>query len=207
MRLVAGCTGNALGMVGRDDLGEPFRPGAVRFVAARAQYSWIRKNGLDARIFGVPGERSVTGLAVYVGMLAGFLLLENVHVARFAGLVSGVRDGKTGHVGEGVSAIMAVFSEAPGDEIRADCEECKDSQQEDACDTQEVLGISESIHSRIRRMHAGHQTVEGIQNIAFRPGERTERWARTVPIHRNLRDLTQNSAFARWRVLAGIHRN
>ena len=171
MGLVAGRTGHALGMVGRDDLREPFRPGAVCFVTARAQHRGVGKNGLDARIFGMFGERSVTGFAVYVDMFTGFLLLEDLHVAGFAGLMSGMRDGKTGNVGERVSPIMSVFSKAPGNEIRANREECKDSEQEDACDTQEVLGISESIHSRIPRMHAGHQTVEGIQNIAFRPAE------------------------------------
>ena len=55
---------------------------------------------------------------------------------------------------------MPVLSKALGDEVRAKCEKGQNPYKKDAEDPKQVLGISESIHIRIRRMHAGSQTVE-----------------------------------------------
>ena len=115
VRLVAGLAGNAAGVIRRIDLGKALGLGRAGRVAADAEHGRVQLGRRYARgIVGVLGQRSVTGFAVHVRVLAGLLYVQNVGVAGLAGLVAGELDRARCDLGDGGAAVVSVLSEARG---------------------------------------------------------------------------------------------
>jgi hypothetical protein len=99
-------------VLGGDDGREPFRFGAVGLVATGAKNAGIGQHGFyRTRIVGVLPLRAVACFAIHIGVPAYFLNVENVGVAGLASFMSGVDDGQSGDLSEGIPAIVAIFSE------------------------------------------------------------------------------------------------
>ncbi len=97
MRLVAGIAGKSGGVFRGSDLRETPGLGRVGLMAADAEYGGIELGGYHrSRVVGVVGQRSVTGFAIHMRMLAILFLVDNVGMASFASLVAGKIDGPGG---------------------------------------------------------------------------------------------------------------
>ena len=93
------------------DLRKRFGFGGAGGMAADAEHRGVRLAGIDGWIVGVLRQRTVTGLAVHLGVLAAGFCLGHVGVAGFAGLVSGEMDGVGGDLGDGGAAVVSVLAE------------------------------------------------------------------------------------------------
>ena len=65
------------------------------------------------------GLRAVAGLAVHIGVLAGFLGIEHVGVAGITRIMAGEVHGARGDFIDGGSAVVAVLAEALGYDVAA----------------------------------------------------------------------------------------
>jgi len=102
-------------VVGGSDLGECKWLGDVRFVTADAEHSGVEFLGVDrARVVDMFGERTVAGLAVDVDVPAALLFFQDIRMAVFAGLVTGVIHGTSGDFGWGIATVVSILSEALG---------------------------------------------------------------------------------------------
>jgi hypothetical protein len=75
------------------------------------------------------------------GVLPFALNLQNIGVTLFTGPVPGVRDRKRRRLRDGVSAVMSVFSEAPGNKKGAYAEEHQYSGDKYDCDAEQMFGV------------------------------------------------------------------
>jgi len=129
MRLVAGLAGLTGGVVAADHLGESGRLGDVGFVAAGTEHRGVRQFRNDrGRVVYVFLQRAMTGFAVYAGVLARFLDLDDLRVAVFAGLVTSVGKGPGSGLCQGIAAVGPISSKAPGNQPRT-----QDQEQRYAC--------------------------------------------------------------------------
>jgi hypothetical protein len=139
---MAGVADHSAGVLGGGDLRELRGLGRVLFMAADAQGGHIGQLGSDgAGVVGVLGEGSVAGLAGDVGVLAFGAGLYLVIVAYGALLLSGVSDRTTFDEVEGAGAVVAVLSEACGDDGAAERDEQRKSYENNDCGSDEVPGI------------------------------------------------------------------
>jgi len=117
MRLVAGVADNVARVLFGDDLRELSRLGRVRFVTLSAERCHIWEFGNQGgRIFGVFGQRTVTGFAADARVLSGFFDIDYIGVAGLASFPSGVYRSSGCDFGQGSPAIVAVLTEALGDD-------------------------------------------------------------------------------------------
>ena len=98
-------------MVRGGDLRKAFRLGGIRLVTADAQYGRVELRGLHRRVIGMLRQWSVTRLAVDLRMPAALLLLQDIRVAAFAGLMAGEVHGPGSNLADRISAIVTVLSE------------------------------------------------------------------------------------------------
>src|SRR6266568_1753836 len=116
MGLMARVAGDSARMIGRHDLGKRLRLGAVGLVTTGTHHSRIKLGGSNrCRILGVVGERSMASLAWNHDVLTQLFLVYDLSVATLADLVSRKRNWTSRDLGDGISAIVAVLSEAAGD--------------------------------------------------------------------------------------------
>ena len=150
MRLMAGVTSQAAGVIGRNDLREIPGLSGVRFVAADAQHSGV-EFGRSHRggIVSVLGERSVAGFAIHVRMLAVFLFVEHIRVTAFAGVVAGVIDGPRRNFGECIPPEVPVFAEALRYQKTPDNQKKEYAGGEHACQPEKMARISKGAHDKL----------------------------------------------------------
>src|ERR1017187_8851171 len=118
MRLVTGLAGEAAGVLVGVDLREAFGFGSAGRMAADAEDGGVELGWGDGGVVGVFRKRTVVGFAVDVGVLAGFLGVQDVRMAGLAGLVAGEMDGTSGNLTDCGSAVMAGFAKGLGhDEV------------------------------------------------------------------------------------------
>lgn len=127
-------------------------------MAADAQYRGVELFGFHVgRTVSVLGQRSMAGLAIYMGVLSVFLLFEDVTVTALAGLMSGEVDRACRDIRERFAPVMAVLSKAGRDKKSPDHQEQHDSRQKDRRKTEKMACISEeAVHNR-----AGQGIQEG----------------------------------------------
>ena len=146
---MTGVAGNALGVIGGDDLGEGFGFGAVGFVAAGADDSCVELGRLHgSRIVGVFGLGSMTGFAGDDDVSAEFLLIDDIGVAGLAGIVSSVNDGAGGDFGDGCAAIVSVLPKTVGDDDGAQADEGNQGDCHDCREPDEMFNILEQVVRR-----------------------------------------------------------
>lgn len=113
MGLVARVAGDAARVIGGHDLRKRLRLGAIGFVTASAQHGCIKLGRSHrCRILGVTGERSVAGLARNYHVFTQLFLIYHVGVASLADLVPGKRNRASGNLGNGISSIVPILTEA-----------------------------------------------------------------------------------------------
>jgi len=139
---MASVAGEPSGVICSGNLGEGFRFGAVGFVTASTDDGSVELRGLyGAGIVGMLGQGPVASLASDHDMLAQLLLIGDVGVTSFAGVVTGECDGPSGHLAKRRAAIMAILPEA----VRHDCGPQDDERHERdgnyCCQSNEVLDI------------------------------------------------------------------
>jgi len=134
-------------MIGGGDLGESFRFGAVCFVASGAQYGSIQLGRLyGSRIFGMPGEPTVAGLARHSGMDAVLLLVRHIAVARLTCLVSSKGDRPRGNFTDCIAAEMPIFPKTPGHDCTPEDHKGNHCYGDHSRQPQEVLYVFEGLH-------------------------------------------------------------
>lgn len=100
-------------------------------VATDAEYSRIRQgwqwNGLITirHRLGMFCQRTVTGLAIDLRMLAILLLIKNIGVTRLAGLMTSKMNGMGGDFADGCSPVMAVLPKCLGNSKMPDYQKAK----------------------------------------------------------------------------------
>ena len=146
MRFVAGFAGQACGMLVRVHLRESLRFSGVRFVTADAKHGGVEFGGRDRGVIGMFREWPVAGLAVDSRMPAILLLIQDVRMAAFAGLVAGEIHRPRGNLGDGISAIVSILSETLRHKKRAHPEKHQDADHENRGQPKQVACISEDIH-------------------------------------------------------------
>jgi hypothetical protein len=135
MGLMAGVAGDALSVVGGNDLREGLGLGTVRFVAAGADDGSVKLLRFDScGIIGVLGLRAVAGFARDDDVASLLFLVDDIGVASFADFVSGMSDGAGGDLGDGGAAVVAIFAEAAGDD---GCAQDREGNQRDCHDSSE----------------------------------------------------------------------
>ena len=93
---------------------------------------------------------SVAGLAIDVGMLAVFFLVEHVGMAGLASLMACEADGPRGDFGHGVPAVVPILSKAFWDQDAAHDQEQQRAQGKNCRQSKKVSGIFESLHGGAR---------------------------------------------------------
>src|SRR3974390_2433078 len=105
------------GGVFRRHLREALRLGCIGLVAAETKHRRIEFGGLERRrVVGMPGLRSVAGLAVNSRMAARLLRFRYVIVAGLAGLVTGELDRPGRNLRQRSAAVVSVLPKAPGNQ-------------------------------------------------------------------------------------------
>jgi hypothetical protein len=144
---MASLAGQSGAVVLGDDLGEAFGLGVIRLVATDAENGGIEFWRMDRdRIGGVGCEGAVAGFAVHACMLSRVLHSDDIGMASLAGLVSSKHDSLGGYFRDGVSTIVAIFTETPGYQHSPHEDKSDYRGHEDKGDTQQMLGILETIH-------------------------------------------------------------
>ena len=90
---VADRANQSAGMILGIHLGEPLRFGGTGFMTLRAKYGRVRFGRYEGNVLGVFRLWAVASLARDASMFFLGLLLEDIDVAGFTGLVPGVGDG------------------------------------------------------------------------------------------------------------------
>ena len=130
MGLVAGITGKASGMICRGNLRKALGLRGVLLMTTGAEDGRVKLGRLDGGIIRVRGLRSVARFAIHMRVLAGAFLVEDVRMAGFASLVAGEFNWPGRNFGYGISAVVAVPSEAFRDEKTSDDQEYQDAENE-----------------------------------------------------------------------------
>jgi hypothetical protein len=137
-----------------DDLRKVARLGAIGRVATHAQNCRIQLGRLDRRgILGVLSEGPVAGFAVHMGVLPLAFHLENIGMARLAGLVSGEGHGSRRNFSDGISAVMSILAKTAWDQDGAQNYEYNDSSDEDQGHAEQVFDILEPVHGAMTPAH------------------------------------------------------
>ena len=148
MRLVTSLANNPTRMLRTHHLRKRLWFGDVFFMAAGAEHGGIGKlRHHRSRILGVPGKRAVAGFAVHARVLAGLLYFQNVAVAVFTTLVTGIGHRLGGKLGQRVSAIVAVLSKTLGNEVGSQQKKQGDPNCENRREPEEMFGVLESVHA------------------------------------------------------------
>ncbi len=141
---MTGVAGDALGMVGGDNLGEGFGLGAVGLMTAGADDRGVELRGLDGcGIVGVLGLRAVAGFARDDHVAALLFLVNDLSVAGLADLMAGVGDGASGDLGDGVAAVVSILTEAVRDDGGAKKDEGDQCDRHDHGEPDEMFNVLE----------------------------------------------------------------
>lgn len=144
---MAGFTGEAAGVVSRNDLRKALWFGGIGLVTAHAQHCRIELGGRQrGGVIGVFGKGTVACFAIHMRMFAVFLLIEDIGMAALTGVVSGVIHGPGRDFTESVAAVVPVLAETAGNEEFAKNEEQEDAGGEYPQQAKEMLRIFESVH-------------------------------------------------------------
>src|SRR5260370_5227089 len=120
MGLMARVAGDSARMIGSHDLWKRLRLGAVGLVTTGTHHSRIKLGGSNrCRILGVVGECSMASLTRNHDVLTQLFLVYDLSVAPLADLVSRKSNRTSRGLGDGISAIVAVLSEAVWDHSAA----------------------------------------------------------------------------------------
>jgi len=145
MRLMADSAHQSAGMTFGIHLREPLRFGRTSFMTLRAKHGRVRLGRYDGEILGVLGLRAMASLAGDSGMFAFGLLLEDIDVAGFTGLVPGVDDGQRRNLRNSVAAVMPIFPKAVRDEKGSKAEKRQCSCPEQGRDAEQMFSV---LHDR-----------------------------------------------------------
>jgi len=131
-------------MVGGHDLWECLGFRAVCFVTTTANYCRIELGRLDAgRIIGVFRLGTVASFAGYNYVLPKFLLIHDIGVAALTHFMAGVSDGTRGDLGNRITSIMSILSEALRDDRGPDRDENAHQDHYNRGKPYQMLGIFE----------------------------------------------------------------
>ncbi len=145
MRLVAGIAGEAVGVIGGDDLRKPSGLRRIRLMAADAKYrgiKFVRRH--RCRIVRVFCQWSVTCLAIDVRVLAIFFLFQDVRMAGLASLMARKIHRPGRDFSQSVTPIMPVLSEGFWDEKPAQDKKQEEARDKDSSHSKQVRRILES---------------------------------------------------------------
>lgn len=92
------------------------------------------------------GQRSVAGLAVYVGVAAVFLFFQNVGVAGFASQMAGEVDGTGSKFRQRIPAIVSVLPKTARNKKTANSQKGNKTDHEDGCDPEKVACVFQNAH-------------------------------------------------------------
>lgn len=146
MRLVTGIAGNAAGVLSRVHLREVFGASGAGPMAAFAESRHLGLAGIDGRIVGMLGERTVAGFAVDVGVHPRGFGLRDIGMAGFAGLMTGEVEGFGRDFCDGCAAVVPVLSEAVRDDRGANDYEGQRAGEIDSGQTEEMSRIPKDTH-------------------------------------------------------------
>lgn len=113
---MARVAGEPPGMLCGHDLRKPLRLGAVCLMTARANDRSVELRRLNAGIIRMIRQRPVAGFAGDNDVLPRLLLVRDIAMATFAGLVTSVDDGLGRDLGYGGAAKVSVLAKALGDD-------------------------------------------------------------------------------------------
>jgi hypothetical protein len=112
---MAGVAEHSVGVVCGNNLRKAFGLGGAGRVATGAENGCVEQYGLNCgRVVGagVLGLRSVASFAVYMRMFSLALLVNNVGVTGFAGIVSGIPHRVGGDFANGCAPVVAILPKA-----------------------------------------------------------------------------------------------
>ncbi len=131
-------------MVGGDDLWECIGLGAVDLVTPGADDGCVGQLGLRrCWVFSVLALRPVAGFAGNVGMAAELFLIDDVGVASLAGVMPGKNRRAGSNLADSITAIVAVLSEALGDNGLAQQDEDYQQDGDDNREPNEMFDVLE----------------------------------------------------------------
>ena len=145
MGLVTGVAGTSAGVVCGRYLREPFRLGAVGFMATRTKNGGVELRRLNAGVVCMVGQCAVTGFAGDYDVLAMALLVDDIGVAGLAGLVTGVDDGLRGDFSNSRTAEVAVLAKAFGDDGCAHDHKRRENEQHDNGEPDQMFYVLEQV--------------------------------------------------------------
>ncbi len=90
---------------------------------------------------------AVAGLACDSSVFALGLFLEDIHVAGFTGLVTGVDDGQRRNLRNGVAAVMPIFPKTVRDEVGPKAQERQYARPKQSCDAEQMFEV---LHDRYK---------------------------------------------------------
>lgn len=145
MRPVADSANQSAGMLLGIHLGEPLRFGRTNFVTLRAKHGRVRLGRYDGKVLGVLSLRAMAGLAGDSRMFAFGLLLEDIDVAGFTGLVPGVGDGQPRNLRNSIAPVMPVFPKTVRDEEGSKAKEHQCAHPKQGRDAEQMFSV---LHDR-----------------------------------------------------------
>ena len=145
MWLMADIADQAGGMTFGIHLGKPLRFGPASFMTLRAKNSPVRLGRHDGEVLGVLGLRAMASLAGDSSMFAFGLLLEDIDVTGFAGLVPGVDDGQRRNLRNGVATVMPILPKTARDKEDSKPEKRQCSRYEQDCYAEQMFSV---LHDR-----------------------------------------------------------
>ena len=147
---MAGLAGLVAGVIFHVDLREIRRTSDECTMTLCAENLGVRQLGnVFSGIGGVLGERTVTGFAIDVGVLAGGLNRDDIAVAVFTSSVAGVDGLAGGDLCKSIAAIVSVLAEAARNKVGAESDEDKNACYEDNGKTKQVLRVFKSCYPEI----------------------------------------------------------
>ena len=115
--------------------------------------------------------RPMTGFAVHVRVLAVFLRVQHVYVARFAGFVPGEMNRARGDLADRCSAIVPILPKGTRNDAPANEEKDEKRDNEESCKSKEVSGISHRSHpAEFPRDHIARATATAADVIRIIAG-------------------------------------
>lgn len=158
---MAGAAGRAAGVVARNNLRKPFRPGGIGLVAGDAKFGRIGENRfLTGKISCVPPQRTMAGLASDPGMRTFALRGYDVVVTALAGFTSCEHRSPRGDFVQRRWPEMTVLAELRGNEEVTQDEETGQKHKTDQCQSDQVLpALEDSAHAPFN-MHASGPFAE-----------------------------------------------
>ncbi len=147
MGLVARVAGKPIGVIGGNYLRKGLRLCRIGLMAADAEHGRIELWGsYGSRIVRVLGQRTMTGLAIHVRVLAVLLLFEDVGMAGFARLVPGEVHRPSRDFRQSIAPIVPILAETFWDQKSAEDQKQENARDEDSCQSKKMSRILESIH-------------------------------------------------------------